>query len=173
MSKKKILLTLSRIITKDSTRWNGFKQAQRAFVGSSPPHEEDPPFMWQVQVLLSCLIQGRSAKFWGRSKAILPQSGVAIICKRPQDRIRLFDPTNAPRPPLPCPASCPPICFPQFPSHPSSPQFVNFRLEGTRRRRNNRGSSGTYWEEGHLAGVAGRRVGVSPCNNVTSASSDM
>ena len=114
-----------------------------------------PPFMWQVQVLLSCLIQGRSAKFWGRSKAILPQSGVAIICKRPQDRIRLFDPTNAPRPPLPCPASCPPICFPQFPSHPSSPQFVNFRLEGTRRRRNNRGSCGTYWGEGHLVGVEG------------------
>ena len=100
----------------------------------SPPQEEDPLSCGKCK-FFSCLIQGRSAKFWGRSKAILPQSGVAIICKRPQDRIRLFDPTNAPRPPLPCPASCPPICFPQFPSHPSSPQFVNFRLEGTRRRR--------------------------------------
>ena len=139
---------------KDSTTWNGLKQAQRAFVGSSPPQEEDPLSCGKCK-FFSCLIQGRSAKFWGRSKAILPQSGVAIICKRPQDRIRLFDPTNAPRPPLPCPASCPPICFPQFPSHPSSPQFVNFRLEGTRRRRNNRGSCGTYWGEGHLVGVEG------------------
>ena len=138
-----------------------------------PHHRKKTPLSCGKCKFFSCLIQGRSAKFWGRSKAILPQSGVAIICKRPQDRIRLFDPTNAPRPPLPCPASCPPICFPQFPSHPSSPQFVNFRLEGTRRRRNNRGSSGTYWGEGHLVGVAGRRVGVSPCNNVPSASSDM
>ena len=52
VQKKKIILTLSGITTKDSTPWNGFKQAQRAFVGSSPPQEEDPPFMWQVQVLL-------------------------------------------------------------------------------------------------------------------------
>ena len=138
-----------------------------------PRHRKKIPLSCGKCKFFFCLIQGRSAKFWGRSKAILPQSGVAIICKRPQDRIRLFDPTNAPRPPLPCPASCPPICFPQFPSHPSSPQFVNFRLEGTWRRRNNRGSSGTYWGEGHLVGVAGRRVGVSPCNNVTSGSSDM
>ena len=110
-----------------------------------PHHRKKIPLSCGKCKFFFCLIQGRSAKFWGRSKAILPQSGVAIICKRPQDRIRLFDPTNAPRPLLPCPASCPPICFPQFPSHPSSPQFVNFRLEGTRRRRNNRGSSGTYW----------------------------
>ena len=63
-----------------------------------PHHRKKIPLSCGKCKFFFCLIQGRSAKFWGRSKAILPQSGVAIICKRPQDRIRLFDPTNAPRP---------------------------------------------------------------------------